>query len=67
MNNDKRIIEVAFPVKEVGEQGVRDQYKHQITGLHLWWARRPLGPSRATCYASLSQLPPPYQHTLSIA
>ena len=53
MNNTKRIIEVAFPVEEVSEQGRRDKYKHQITGIHTWWARRPLGPSRATAYAAL--------------
>lgn len=49
MRNDKRIIEIAFPAKEVGEQGAR-----RISGIHSWWARRPLGPSRATCYAALS-------------
>ena len=60
MNNKKRIIEVAFPVEEVSEQGRRDKYKRQITGIHTWWARRPLGPSRATAYAALvdnSKLP----------
>ena len=48
MSNDKRIIEVAFPAEEVGGSGAR-----QITGLHTWWARRPLGSSRATTYAAL--------------
>ena len=48
MNNNKRIIEVAFPVEAVSGSGAR-----QITGLHTWWARRPLGPSRATAYAAL--------------
>ena len=46
--NNKRIIEVAFPAEEVGSSGAR-----QITGLHTWWARRPLGSSRATAYAAL--------------
>ena len=50
MSNDKRIIEIAFPVEEVSEQGRR---KNQISGIHKWWARRPLGPSRATAYAAL--------------
>ena len=51
--SDRRIIEDAsFPVKAVSEQGSRDK-KKQITGLHTWWARRPLGASRATCYAAL--------------
>ena len=56
MSNNKRIIEVAFPVKAVSGQGARE-----IAGLHTWWARRPLGPSRATAYAALvdSPFPPP--------
>ena len=53
MSNNKRIIEVAFPVEEVSQQGRRDRNKRQITGLHIWWASRPLGPSRATAYAAL--------------
>ena len=48
MDNKKRIIEVAFPVEAVSGSNAR-----QITGLHTWWARRPLGPSRATAYAAL--------------
>ncbi len=52
-DNKKRIIEVAFPVEKVSEQGCRDKYKSQITGLHRYWASRPLGPSRATAYAAL--------------
>ena len=61
MSNNKRIIEVAFPVEEVSEQGRRDKYKSQITGILTWWSRKPLGPSRATAYAALvdSQFPPP--------
>ena len=61
MSNDKRIIETAFPVEEVSEQGRRDKNRQQITGLHIWWASRPLGPSRATAYAAL--LPPPNYFT----
>ena len=58
MSDNKRIIEVAFPVEEVSEQG---RGQNQIAGIHKWWARRPLGPSRATAYAALvdSDLPPP--------
>ena len=52
-DSDRRIIEDAsFPVKAVSEHGSREK-KKQITGLHTWWARRPLGASRATCYAAL--------------
>ena len=54
MNDNKRIIEVALPVEEVSEQG---RGKNQIAGIHKWWARRPLGPSRATAYAALVDNP----------
>ena len=68
MSNDKRIIETAFPVKEVSEQGHRDKYNHRITGISVWWARRPLAPSRATAYAALTKIPPPFtSQTCSIS
>ena len=54
MSDNKRIIEIAFPVEEVSEQG---RGKNQISGIHKWWARRPLGPSRATAYAALVDNP----------
>ena len=49
MSNDKRIIEIEFPVDEVRGSGARE-----IAGIHKWVARRPLGPSRGTAYAALS-------------
>ena len=49
MSNDKRIIEIEFPVDEVRGSGARE-----IAGIHKWFARRPLGPSRGTAYAALS-------------
>ncbi len=52
MSNDKRIIEIEFPVDKVSGQGARE-----ISGIHTWWARRPLGPSRATAYAALLRPP----------
>ena len=67
MSNDKRIIETAFPVKEVSEQGHRDRYNRQITGLHTWWTRKPLAPSRATAYAALTKIPPPTSQAYSIS
>lgn len=57
MSNDKRIIEIEFPVDEVSGQGARE-----ISGIHTWWARRPLGPSRATAYAALLRPPPPFKN-----
>ncbi len=56
MSDNKRIIEIAFPVEEVSKQG---RGKNQISGIHTWWARRPLGPSRATAYAALVDKPSP--------
>ncbi len=55
----KRLIEVAFPLREVSEQSVREKnIRHgHISTLHIWWARRPLAASRATALAAL--LPDP--------
>ncbi len=56
---DKRLIEVDFPIKEVSEESVREKnIKHgHISTLHIWWARRPLAASRATTYAALVPAP----------
>ncbi|MGB9824475.1 MAG: DUF1156 domain-containing protein [Candidatus Hydrothermia bacterium] len=53
--NDKRFIEVSFPIKEVSEESVREKnIRHgHISTLHIWWARRPLASSRATNFAAL--------------
>ncbi|MEO0292625.1 MAG: DUF1156 domain-containing protein [candidate division WOR-3 bacterium] len=57
--NDKRFIEVSFPVKEVGEISAKEKnIRHgHISTLHIWWARRPLAASRATAYAALTPIP----------
>lgn len=57
--NDKRFIEVSFPVKEVSIESAREKnIRHgHICTLHIWWARRPLASSRATAYASLIPAP----------
>jgi putative DNA methylase len=55
-SNDKRLIEHGFPCHQVGaETGrERDSGKQPPTArLHIWWARRPLTPSRAAIVASL--------------
>ncbi|MFA4647178.1 DUF1156 domain-containing protein [Pyrococcus kukulkanii] len=56
---DKRFIEVAFPVKAVSEESVREKnIRHgHISTLHIWWARRPLAASRATNFAALIPAP----------
>lgn len=56
---DKRLIEVDFPLKEVSEESVREKnIRHgHISTLHIWWARRPLAASRATIFAALIPAP----------
>ncbi len=56
---DKRLIEVTFPVKEVSEESAREKnIRHgHISTLHIWWARRPLASSRTTNYAALVPAP----------
>ena len=55
MQNLKRLIEVALPLKEVSEQSAREKsIRHgHISTLHIWWARRPLAACRAVVFASL--------------
>lgn len=56
MNHDVRLIEAGFPCHQVGAetQRERDTGKAPPTHrLHVWWARRPLTPSRAAILASL--------------
>ncbi len=57
--NDRRLIEESFPVKEVsGESAKEKNIRHgHISTLHIWWARLPLASSRATNYASLIPTP----------
>ena len=59
MNQDKRLIEETFPVKEVSSESAREKYiRHgHISTLHIWWARKPLAVSRATAYAALTSVP----------
>ncbi|NMC77477.1 MAG: DUF1156 domain-containing protein, partial [Candidatus Methanofastidiosa archaeon] len=59
MTEDKRFIEVSFPIKEVGEESAREKYirRGNISAIHIWWARKPLSVSRATNYASLISAP----------
>ncbi|MDW8186323.1 MAG: DUF1156 domain-containing protein [Anaerolineae bacterium] len=51
----RALIEVAFPLREVSEESVREKnIRHgHISTLHIWWARRPLAASRATALAAL--------------
>ena len=57
--NAKRLIEVAFPLKQVSLDSVHEKnVRHgHISTLHIWPARRPLAASRAALIATL--LPDP--------
>jgi putative DNA methylase len=55
MNQAKKLIEVAMPIKEISAESVRDKTirNGHISTLHKWWARRPLPVCRAVVFASL--------------
>ena len=57
--NPKRLIEVAFPLKQVSLDSVHEKnVRHgHISTLHIWPARRPLAASRAALITTL--LPDP--------
>ena len=57
--DDKRLIEVAFPLKQASLDSVHEKnVRHgHISTLHIWPARRPLAASRAALIATL--LPDP--------
>ena len=57
--SDKRLIEVAFPLKQASLDSVHEKnVRHgHISTLHIWPARRPLAASRAALIATL--LPDP--------
>ena len=58
-SNNKRLIEVAFPLKQASLDSVHEKnVRHgHISTLHIWPARRPLAASRAALIATL--LPDP--------
>jgi len=55
--NDKRLIEQGFPCHQVGAETQRERGASSalppLYYLHVWWARRPLTPSRAAILGSL--------------
>ena len=59
MTTDKRLIEVAFPLKQTSLDSVHEKnVRHgHISTLHIWPARRPLAAARAALIATL--LPDP--------
>lgn len=59
MPDDTRLIEVAFPIREVSLDSVHEKsVRHgHISTLHMWPARRPLAASRAVLLATLLRDP----------
>ncbi len=57
IENDLRLIEAGFPCHQVGAETQRERGASSalppLYFLHVWWARRPLTPSRAAILASL--------------
>lgn len=55
--SDQRLIEAGFPCHQVGSETQRERGASSalppLYFLHVWWARRPLVPSRAAVLASL--------------
>ena len=58
MTKDVRLIEAGFPCHQVGAETQRERGASSalppLYFLHVWWARRPLTPSRAAIVASLA-------------
>lgn len=54
---DRRLIEAGFPCHQVGAETARERGASNVMPpiyyLHVWWARRPLTPSRAAIAGSL--------------
>ena len=55
MSDNRRLIEVAFPLKEVSLDSTYEKNMHHghLSTLHIWPARRPLAASRAVLIATL--------------
>ncbi len=58
-DNDKRLIEVGFPVKQVSLDSVHEKnVRHgHVSTLHIWPARRPLAACRAALIGTLLAAP----------
>jgi len=51
MNNGTPLIEDYLPIEAISAEASRE--KRQISGLHVWWARRPLVACRAAVFGAL--------------
>src|SRR5256714_13349336 len=55
MTYKKKLIEVALPLEDINREAARENYiyKGNPSGIHKWWAQRPLAACRAVLFASL--------------
>jgi len=55
MTYKKKLIEVALPLEDINREAARENYiyKGNPSGIHKWWAQRPLAACRAMVFASL--------------
>jgi putative DNA methylase len=51
----KKLIEVALPLEDINREAARENYiyKGNPSGIHKWWAQRPLAACRAMVFASI--------------
>ncbi|WP_437565918.1 DUF1156 domain-containing protein [Sorangium sp. So ce542] len=55
VKSPKKLIEVALPLDAINKASVREGYiyKGNPSGIHKWWAQRPLAAARAVIFAQL--------------
>jgi adenine-specific DNA methylase len=58
MNEDRRLIEKSLPIEEISFESAKEKSRRvgNISGMHIWWARRPVIASRAAVFASLIKI-----------
>jgi len=58
IDKDRRLIEEFIPIKEISEESAKEKNRRRgnINTFHVWWARKPLIPSRAAIFASLVKI-----------
>ncbi|RMI45422.1 DUF1156 domain-containing protein [Streptomyces triticirhizae] len=51
----RKLIEVALPLEAINRESIRENYiyKGNPSGVHKWWAQRPLAAARAVLFAQL--------------
>ena len=70
MSTNTALIERYLPIDEISVEAMRERVSLQslpvVNALHVWWARRPLAPSRAAIIGSLLPADTPREDVLAI-